>query len=55
MGVDLELHSDMSFKLVRTSYSTQSAAEVYTGYFEFLDGDKLKIQLNEVKDRNILV
>ena len=55
MGVDLELHPDMSFKLVRTSYSTQSAAEVYTGHYEFLDGDKLKIQLNEVKDRNILV
>lgn len=55
MGVDLTIHSNQTFKLVRTSYNGYNEPEIYEGRFKFLDQDKLEIHLIGIKDRNTLL
>lgn len=55
MGIDLHVFADQSFKLTRTSYSGHNEPEIFTGKFDFMDHDKLKIQLINLKERNTLI
>ncbi|OTU19985.1 copper resistance protein NlpE N-terminal domain-containing protein [Acinetobacter pittii] len=55
MNVDLNIHADQTFRLERTSNSDHNKHELYVGSFSFLDNRKIKIQLQNVKERNQLI
>ena len=52
MKVDLKNYSDQTFWLERTSNIDHNKHELYEGNFSFLDNEKVKIQLQSVKERN---
>ena len=53
--VDLDIKEDKTFKLIRASNSGHNKPEVHEGQFVFTDNGKLKIQLNGVSERNIVL
>lgn len=55
MNVDLNIHAYQTFRLERTSNSDHNKHELYVGSFSFLDNGKIKIQLQNVKERNQLI
>jgi len=53
--IELTIHPDQSFELVKTNLNGENQPESFKGHFSFSDDQKLKIQLSEVKERNILI
>lgn len=55
MTVDLDIKEDKTFKLVRSSNSGHNKPEIFQGKFVFANNRKIKIQLQNVKERNQLI
>ena len=53
--IELNLLQDQTFKLVRTGNSGKKKSEAFEGKFSFEADGKIKIQLNGVTERNIIV
>ncbi|NIE98212.1 hypothetical protein F3J02_17285 [Acinetobacter sp. Tr-809] len=54
-GVDLIIKADQTFVLEQTNNNDNSPAKIYAGKFKFLDNDQLKIQLQGVPARNMIM
>lgn len=54
MAVDLVLHPNMTYELKRESLSTESGIETFTGQLRFIDYAQTKIELMNVKQRNLI-
>lgn len=54
MAVDLVLNQDKSYTLKRESLSGNDKREIYTGYFRFSNPDQSKLELIQVKTRNLI-
>lgn len=54
MAVDLILYPNMTYELKRESLSTESEIETFTGQLRFIDYAQTKIELMNVKQRNLI-
>lgn len=54
MAVDLVLNKDKSYTLKRESLSGNDKREIYTGHFRFSNPDQSKLELMQVKTRNLI-
>ena len=54
MAVDLVLNQDKTYTLKRESLSGNDQQEIYTGQFRFRNTDHSKIELMQVKVRNLM-
>ena len=54
MAVDLVLNKDKSYTLKRESLSGNDKREIYTGNFRFSNPDQSKLELMQVKTRNLI-
>lgn len=54
MAVDLVLNQDKSYTLKRESLSGNDKQEIYTGHFRFSNPEQSKLELIQVKTRNLI-
>ena len=54
MAVDLVLNQDQTYTLKRESLSGNDKQEIYTGRFRFSNSDQSKLELMQVKTRNLI-
>ncbi|EPG36167.1 copper resistance protein NlpE N-terminal domain-containing protein [Acinetobacter colistiniresistens] len=54
-GIDLKINADQTFVLEQSNNNENSPAKIYAGRFQFLDNDQLKIQLQGVPARNMIM
>lgn len=54
MAVDLVLNQDKTYILKRESLSGNDKREIYTGHFRFSNPDQSKLELMQVKTRNLI-
>lgn len=54
MAVDLVLNQDRTYTLKRESLSGNDKREIYTGHFRFSNPDQTKLELVQVKTRNLI-
>ncbi|WP_151717063.1 copper resistance protein NlpE N-terminal domain-containing protein [Acinetobacter sp. TUM15071] len=54
-GIDLKINADQTFVLEQSNNNDNSPAKIYAGQFKFLDNDQLKIQLQGVPTRNMIM
>ncbi|EPF75015.1 hypothetical protein GCM10025882_01880 [Acinetobacter gyllenbergii] len=54
-GIDLKINADQTFVLEQTNNNDNRPAKIYAGQFKFLDNDQLKIQLQGVPTRNMIM
>jgi len=54
MAVDLVLNQDKSYTLKRESLSAHNEIEIIQGHFQFSNSDQSKLELMQVKTRNLI-
>lgn len=54
-GIDLKINADQTFVLEQSNNNDNRPAKIYAGQFRFLDNDQLKIQLQGVPTRNMIM
>jgi len=54
MAVNLVLNQDRTYTLKRESLSGNDKREIYTGHFRFSNPDQTKLELVQVKTRNLI-
>lgn len=54
-GIDLKINADQTFVLEQSNNNDNRPAKIYAGQFKFLDNDQLKIQLQGVPTRNMIM
>lgn len=54
-GIHLKINADQTFVLEQSNNNDNSPAKIYAGQFKFLDHDQLKIQLQGVPTRNMIM